>query len=139
MVCFKCALVSSIATLKKMDTYNLYGLGLSNPLSPFFLFILNSSTKHTLLTVRLASTSSSLDGSFDFSPYQVGFDHSSPQWTCDSQQSGIFSSNKHHRYNTNSIQSFYITFYERSTQPLSPLGVRYQFGGATCFFSAEAT
>lgn len=122
-----------------MDTYNLYGLGLSNPLSPFFLFILNSSTKHTLLTVRLASTSSPLDGSFDFSLCQVVFDHSSPQWICESQQSGIFSSNKHHSYNTNNIQSVSITSYERSTQPLSPLGVRYRFRGAACFLSAEAT
>lgn len=104
----------STATLKKMDTYNLYGLGLSNPLSPFFLFILNSSTEHTLLTVRPASTSSSFDGSFDFSLCQAVFDYSSPQRICDSQQSGILSSNKHHSHNINNVQSFYITFPERT-------------------------
>lgn len=52
-------------------------------MSPFFLFILNRSAKHTLLTVRLASTSFSLNGSFDFSPCHVVFDHSSPQRMCD--------------------------------------------------------
>lgn len=123
MACFKCAVVSSIATLKKTDTYNLYGLGLSNPLSPFFLFILNSSTKDTLLAVRLASTSSSLDGSLDFSPRQAVFDHSSPQRICDSPQSGIFSSNEHHSYSTNNIQSFHITLLRvQRTTPLSTGG-----------------
>lgn len=106
-------------------------------MSPFFLFILNSSTTHTLLTVRLASTPSSLDRSFYFSLGSVVFDHSSPQWICDSIKSGIFSSKEHHSYCPDSTQSLYTTFYECSTQPLSPLRVRYQFRGAARFLSAE--
>lgn len=48
----KRTLISSTTFFFKPDTYNLYGLGLSNPLSPFFLFILKSSTRRTLLSDR---------------------------------------------------------------------------------------
>lgn len=73
-------------------------------MSPFFLFILNRSTKHTLLTVRLASTSSSLSGSFHFPPCHAVFDLSSPQRCVTPLQSGILSSNERHRYSTTTKQ-----------------------------------
>lgn len=50
--CFKTHADLKHNNFLKPDTYNLYGLGLSNPLSPFFLFILKSSTRRTLLSDR---------------------------------------------------------------------------------------
>lgn len=75
-----------------------------------------------MLTVRLEPASSPLHGSFGFSLCPVAFDHSSPEGIFDPQQSGIFSSNKHHSYNTNKLQYFRRTFHECSAQPLSALG-----------------
>lgn len=78
---------------------------------------------NTHTTVRLASTSSPLNGSFDFSPCHVVFDHSSPQRMCDPQQSGIFSSRAHHHYSTNK-RCLYITFSGCTRSP----SVRWGYG-----------